>query len=109
MAKDYNMKHTLICLFIVSLTLYSATLGKIPQEVKESAANVKKHNNVYVFMESEPNKQYEELGTIKLKSIASCDWSDIRDKLIKKVLKEYPTTEGVIITDDLNAIAIKFK
>lgn len=97
-----------IALFFVITAFFTPTTLTPPEEGK-SAAEAKKHSNVYVFIESEPLTEYEEIGTIKLKVVSSCEWSDIRDKLVKKALKEYPDAEGIIVDHEFNASVIKFK
>lgn len=100
------MKSIILFLSLVMLLAFS---GITPPQTKNNAAEAKKHSNIYVFMECEPVAEYEELGKIKLGMVSGCDWSVIRDKLIKKALKEYPNATGIIINNDLEGIAILLK
>lgn len=67
----------------------------------------------YIFVDSEPVSEYEYLGSTKCKIAFSVQYQSVRDKLIKKVKKQYPKANGVIFhfhdggTDLADAIYIK--
>jgi len=106
------MKRTHI--FFALAIFMLATSFKIAYDATNKTAEVNKVDGVYVFTDSQPVKDYEKLGEVKnVISMGSGQYSDLRDKLIKKAKKEYPNTEAVILyfhTGSADrAEAIKFK
>ncbi|MDR1866378.1 MAG: hypothetical protein LBR08_12535 [Bacteroidales bacterium] len=75
--------------------------GRLAEEyqAKKSTAEVARLQNLYVFSDSTPVKDYEYLGTVKIviRLLGSGQYTDIRDALIKKAKKEYPDAEGIIL------------
>ncbi len=61
------------------------------------AATAHKISGVYVFTDSDPTGKYETLGTVKVAIARSAQYTDVRDKLIKKAKKEYPDCQGVVL------------
>lgn len=87
---------------------------RVAYEISNKTAEANKVDGLFVFTDSQPVKDYEKLGEVKLTlSLGSAQYSDLRDKLIKKAKKDYPQCEAVICyfhtgsTD--RAEAIKFK
>lgn len=93
-----------------------AAVLKFSSEVEQSKialGNVHMINGVYVFTDSEPVSKYIVLGRVKSVIGWSEQYSYLRDKLIRKALKEYPDAEGVILSfvngGVDRAVVIKFK
>ncbi|GIV26866.1 MAG: hypothetical protein KatS3mg027_0680 [Bacteroidia bacterium] len=87
---------------------------KYNYEPKVNTAEVDQYEGLYVFVDSKPVREYEYLGTEKVVlTFGSGQYRDIRDKLIKKVKKEYPQANGIIFhfnenaSDKADAIKIK--
>lgn len=84
-------------------------------QVKKNTAEVKQHEGVYVFIDSEPINEYSNLGNIKAPIRLGGDYRYTigRDKMLKKLKKVYPSSDGMIIHLKLGRItgadAIKFK
>lgn len=83
-------------------------------EPSKATAEVDRIEGIYVFTNSLPVMEYESVGNVKVTfSMGSGQYSDIRSKLIRKVKKEYPQANGIIMyfTDGGSdrAEAIKFK
>ena len=83
-----------ILLIIVAFVLTSFAIGYEP---KNSTAEVEQIQGCYIFVDSRPIKKYEYLGTCKYTiALASTQYQSVRDKLIKKIKKEYPDADGII-------------
>lgn len=100
--------------FIAGLALISLFSFKTLYDARKNTAEVEQMEGLFIFVDSKPVQEYEFLGTEKITiGLGSGQYTDIRNKLIKKVKKEYPTADGVLIhfsnggTD--KADAIKFK
>jgi len=68
--------------------------------VNKDYAKVNKYQGVYTFIDCEPNNKYQSLGTVKFKkelSFKSSQYSSVRDVLIKRTLKEYNNSNGIIL------------
>jgi len=68
----------------------------------------------YLFIDSKPVAAYEYLGTVKYNnSLANTQYSNVRDQLIKRIKKDWPTADGIIFSFNSggadHADAIKFK
>ncbi|MFN4247552.1 MAG: hypothetical protein ACK4EY_07500 [Flavipsychrobacter sp.] len=86
------MRHTI--LFITFLLLVSFTASYEP---RNSTAEVEQVQGCYIFIDSRPVKEYKYLGTVKSTfSWGSGQYQDVRDKLIKRIKKEYPEADGII-------------
>lgn len=86
----------------------------IKYDAKINTAEVEQYEGIYVFVDSKPVREYEYLGTEKvIFTLGSGQYRDIRDKLIRKVKKEYPQANGIIFhfnegaADKADAIKIK--
>lgn len=97
------------CLGIIAMVMMAST-----QEIKKNHAEVTQLQGLFIFTDSKPMGEYEYLGTAKSKtSFSGTQYTDVRDRLIKKVKEDFPQAEGVIFnfkagsTD--TADAIKFK
>ena len=64
--------------------------------IDKSLARVNSHLGVLVFMDNKPINQYTSVGFIKNIGGTSSDYNILRNKLIKRSLKKYPSTQGVI-------------
>lgn len=83
---------------------------------KKSAAVAEQVNGIYIFTDSKPVKEYDFLGTVQATgafSVRSPQYESVRDVLIKRLKKEYPQADGIILKlkdgDTDKADAIKFK
>jgi hypothetical protein len=94
----------------LSLTLLIA-FSTATQEIKNSTAEVKQVQGLYIFTDCKPVKEVDYLGTVKVKGVVmSNKYTAMRDLLIKKAKKDFPKADGIIISDDsFEADAIKFK
>ena len=81
----------------------------------KAAATVNQVQGVYLFIDSKPVAAYEYLGTVDTKGITTSNpqYIVIRDKLIKRIKKDWPAADGVIFSFNAggrdHADAIKFK
>ena len=102
------MKKTTISAFLLgfaTLALFSFTALYEP---KNATAEVDQFAGIYVFKDSKPVKETEFLGTEKVGFSMSGSYEDVRDKMIKKVRKDYPSAEAIILRDG-KADVVKFK
>lgn len=83
---------------------------------KKNVATVEQVQGIYVFMDAKPVKEFEYLGTVQATgafSVRSPQYESVRDILIKRIKKEYPQADGIILklkdgdTDKADAIKIK--
>lgn len=94
------MRKLIIIVFLVLCT----GPGTRAQGVSKDAATVNQYEGVYVFSDCKPAREYDYLGTVKPKGRGmdllganSNQYSDLRDRLIKAVKKEYPAADGLIL------------
>lgn len=98
-----------------SLTLLIAFSSERPQELKNSTAEVNQVEGLLIFTDCKPVKEYEYLGTVKSNTggFGNLQYEGVRNRLIKKVKKEYPKADGAIMYLNYGqadkADAIKFK
>lgn len=83
-------------------------------ELKKNTAEVNSLQGLYIFTDCKPVNEYEYLGTVKSAiSLGDDQYSGVRDRLIKKSKKEYPSADGLILSLKTGgadmADAIKFK
>jgi len=107
-------KIILLLLGLTTLLMFSFKLVAT-YEVNSSTAEVNQIQGLYIFVDSKPVKEFEYLGTVKnsMSLSGSGQYQSVRDKLIKKLRKEYPEANGAIFnfhdggTDMCDAIRIK--
>lgn len=99
------MKKTILIL-IVGAILVSFKLA-----IDKTAATVTQEQGVSVFILSKPTQAYDYLGTVKVKLTMSGAPSELFNKALKNLKKDYPNADGIIFNSiDLDkADAIKFK
>lgn len=88
------MKSTHILFLMAALLLASSF--KIAYDATNKTAEVAKVDGLYIFTDSEPVKAYTKLGSVTV-TFGSPQYSEVRDKLIKKALKEHPSADGLIL------------
>jgi len=69
--------------------------------LKRNTAEVNQRAGFYLFVDSEPMADYEYLGTVKVSlgfDEFDVQYSNVRDRLIKKARKKYPEANGLILT-----------
>ena len=102
------MKYFVLIIGLVGILSFSTT------EEKNLAA-VNQISGFYIFVDSKPVAEYDNLGTVKaLVGITGIGYTDIRDKLLDKAKKQYPYADAVILRMGTSgsqsyADAIKFK
>lgn len=89
---------TLFFLFVLFLSVASS----VSYQVKKSTGEVNQVQGLYVYTDCKPVQDYIHLGTVKSSgSINNPQYTNVRDYLIKKALKEYENADAVILS--LNA------
>lgn len=83
-------------------TLVFIAVAILAMAVKPQAetgnAQARKFKGVYIFTDADPVQPFEVLGTVSAAGlIGSAEYEPVRDRLLKKALKEYPSTEGIIL------------
>lgn len=107
-------KQTLIAM-LTGIALSSLFAFKtIRYDARLNTAEVEQMQGIYLFSDSKPVREYEYLGSEKINFnlFGSGKYDDVRDKLIKKIKKEYPKANGVIFhlgdgKDKADAIFVK--
>ena len=74
-----------------------ATMIKFKEGEDKSKCRVNRQQGLYVFCDCKPMQEYERLGEIVGAGGLSTLYSDLRNRLIKKVIKKYKTADGIII------------
>lgn len=98
-----------ILLLSIAMFCFSYSYG----QNEKALAKVQKTDGIYVFTDSEPVNDYEVLDRVKSSIGLSSSYTSVKNKLIRKALKEYPDADGVILTmvtgGTDKATIIKFK
>ncbi len=99
---------------IIGITLTTIVAFKIANyEPKKATGEVEQMQGLYIFTDSKPVLEYEYLGTVKAIIGWDSQYQGVRDKLISKAKKEFPSADGVIMqfksggTDRCDAIKFK--
>jgi len=71
-------------------------------------ARVIKQSGIYIFTECEPIQKYKVVDREKVTMTWSGQYTEIRDKLVKKTVKHTPDAEGVILGSTVHCV-IKFE
>lgn len=85
------MKHFL---FIAGILLSTGAFGQLDSN---SLATVEKIQGYYVYILSKPLQDYEVIGTVTVGSTATNGYNERRKKMIRKLSKEYPKADGIIM------------
>jgi hypothetical protein len=86
----------------------------VKYDLRSNTAEVEQLEGLYIFTDSKPVKEYDFIGSEKVSfTLGSEQYGAIRNKLIKKVKKEYPQANAIIFhfenggTDKADAIKLK--
>lgn len=105
-------KASLVVLGAFTMVFLSFKL-MIPFEPSNSTAEVVQVQGCYIFSDSKPVREYKYLGTVKSRNTSSGQYQAVRDNIIKKIKKEYPEADGIILNLHDGGVdigdAIKFK
>lgn len=74
-----------------------ATMIKFKEDEDKSKCKVSRQQGLYVFCDCKPFQDYDKLGEIVGAGGLSTLYGDLRNRLIKKVLRKYKTADGIII------------
>lgn len=74
-----------------------ATMIKFKEGEDKSKCKVTRQQGLYVFCDCKPLQDYDKLGEIVGAGGFSSLYGDLRNRLIKKVIKKYKTADGIII------------
>ena len=109
------MKRTARFIFaILILALLASFTNIVTYEAKKSTADVEQFQGLYVFTNSKPVMEYDYLGTVKSTGMfQDANYVSVRDRLVKRAKKDFPTADGIILDLKRNAAdqasVIKFK
>ena len=108
------MRKTVIYAIIgIGFIMFSGFI--IVENFKNSYAEVNQLKGYYIFVDSRPLHEYEYLGEVKGPGVGfgSGQYSEVRNKMIDRLAKEYPKADGIILHFQTGAKdraeAIKFK
>lgn len=102
-------------LFVALLIVSALTFVGFKAMSDHSAAKADRLQGVYIFVNSEPVTEYDYLGTVQghLRVSGGSQFTEVRDRLLKDLKKDYPNAEGAIFhfkTGEWDQVdAIKFK
>ena len=103
-----NKAMLLVLGFCASL-LISATVV-LNYEVKLATGEVEQVEGIYIFYRCKPVKEYEYIGTYKIKLTWTGQPEEMFNKLVKKSKEKYPNLQAIVIDDNMEKCdAIKFK
>ena len=74
-----------------------ATMIVFKEGEEKSKCRVNRQQGLYVFCDCKPVQEYDKLGEIVGAGGLSSLYSDLRNRLIKKVMKKYKAADGIII------------
>lgn len=95
------------------IILLSSFTLKIKVREGSSLARANVYRGVYVFMDSQPKKEYEILGNLSKILSWTGSLTEYRNGIVKKAQKKFSDAQGVILNEKaiggLEATVIKFK
>jgi hypothetical protein len=101
---------------ILMLLIVTALLSVQSNAQTKTSATVNVYQGVAIFTDCNPVMSYDILGDLKIGSsggFGNDSYNSQREAAIKKLKKEYPTADGILISFKENgacmATAIKFK
>jgi hypothetical protein len=104
------MKIKIKSVIIIIVLLASIWAFKPIYELNKATAEVSQEEGLYIFYRSKPISEYDYLGTYKIGLIWDDKPSLLFSKLVRKVKKEYPQAQAIIIDNNMGKCdAIKFK
>jgi hypothetical protein len=100
--------------FVLGISVAILPAFKVANYIpNESTAEVNKHDDFYVFTDSQPITPYDVLGEVELGFISGTQYDNIKTNLLKRARKMYPYGNGVIFILNKNGMdkckVIKFK
>ena len=109
------MKKQNFIMLLCGIAISSLFAFKIVKyEARVNTAEVEQMQGLSIFVDAKPVREYDYLGSEKIvfNLLGSGKYDDVRDKLIKKVKKEYPKANAIIFhlgdgKDKADAILIK--
>ncbi len=88
-------------------------VAQVFAQSNKGICRVQKNNGIYAFCDNEPICEYEIVERVKSGMSWSGQFTEVRNKLIKKAIKDHPDCDGVVISmaqgGTNRAIVIKFK
>ena len=102
----------LLCSLLLNVVVFLASGRMGDYVVNKSTAEVDKLDGVMIFTNCQPVSEYTLLGTVKV-GFGGPEYEGVRDELMKKARKAYPTGNGVIMrlnaggADQADVILIK--
>jgi hypothetical protein len=109
-----DMKNVILIpsLFFVSvLALFFISMTTVDVDTK--LAQVNEYQGIMVFVDCDPVAEYEYLGSVKKSIGLSGQYVPVRNGLIKKAKKDFPTADAIVISFNSmgadRADVIKFK
>ena len=110
------MKKVVLSFLSGMALVFLLAAGRYSYEIRKSTAEVDQIQGVYIFVDSKPVTEYDYLGTVKgvgMGASLNPQYNTVRDAILKKVRKEYPGADAVILRLNAGgkdiADAIKFK
>ena len=94
------MKKSLLPVLTILFFLTSTAFFIDNYVVKKNTAEVDQIEGFYIFSDCKPVNEYEYLGTVSSNTggFGGTQYEQVRDRLIKKVKKEYPKADAIILT-----------
>jgi len=91
-------------------SLFIVMLSSFVNPDEKSMARVNFVQGFYVFTDSNPVSDFETVGTeIISMGAGSTNYEKVRDVLLKRARKDYPSADGLIISFPGTATVVKFK
>lgn len=99
--------------FIFLLACLASTVLSMAQGCDSRLANVYRHNGLLIFTDCEPINEYEVVEHERSALSWSGQYSEIKNKLTRRALRDYPSADGIILSmvegHVDRAVVIKFK
>ena len=98
--------------FLIATVLIVCLIAFKTDQLPNQAA-VNQVQGIYIFTDCLPVKEYEYVGTVQAVYSGSGQYQPVRDKLVKKLKKEFPGADGAIFyfnngsADRCDAIKLK--
>lgn len=84
-------------LLLATIVFLSSFATRLYYEIQQNSAEVNQEQGLHIFVDSKPLKKYQYLGTIKTPWWSGDPYHQIKGQILKKIRKEYPNSNGVIM------------
>lgn len=86
---------TFAVIFAIAIAALAFSGNKFEND--KTLATVDRVNGVYLFINAKPVSEYTYLGTVKVTFSVSGQFLSVRDKLMRKIRKDFPQADAITL------------